>query len=216
MPDDIMQQDTEPVDNSQPKSTNLKDAKKYCSCGGRRPIPAFSNKYDVPYGAGYNWDGTCIYIDRRLPRSFKDSTGQTVDIHKYLVLHEIVEKNLIDMFGISYNEAHTIAMGAESTALLKDGINYDEYYGYIGKFISYDIDPRDIRSVPSDLDETPYIEDKLDEVVKKIRGLKDGTIKPNPSQAYKSNMNPSSDVQYSTVNEENVKTANDIDNHKAF
>jgi len=175
-------------------------------CNTPRTDISVNSKYDVPYGSGYNVEATCIYIDKRLPRSFVNSVGKTVDIHKYLVLHEVVEKMLIDHLGLDYNHAHTIAMGAESTALLRDGVNYDEYFAYIGKYVSFDIDPKDINSVPPDLDEIPYLDDGLTDVVKKIRDLKSGKIKPTKDTK-------STD---GNVEAPNTKTANDLDNNKAF
>jgi len=189
-----------------------------CKCGEKQPELRYSNEYDIPYGAGYNEAGTCIYIDSRLPRTFKNSIGKTVDIHKYLVIHELTEKSLIDKLGLDYQTAHSIAQGAETLAILKDGIDYDEYYGYIGKFISYDIQPQDIRKVPLDLDETPYISDKLDKVVAEIRKLKANGNKQDPlKKPIQSNLTPSTDKQYSGVNAPNALTANDaIDDTVAF
>ena len=55
-------------------------------------------RHDIPYLAGYSEDGKTIYIDRHMPRSFKFQ-GRTVDTDRFLILHEEVEKTLIDQWG---------------------------------------------------------------------------------------------------------------------
>lgn len=144
---------------------------RYCgNCGCEQPVKV-NREYDIPYTGGYNWDGTIIYIDKRLPDTFVDSQKQTVNVISYLVIHEVVEKALVDHLGFSFNHAHSIAMGAEMHACTMDRVNYDEYYTFLGKFIGEDIKPEDFNNVPSDLDITPYIEDGLTDVVNKIRKL---------------------------------------------
>lgn len=135
------------------------------------PDVIINNTYDVPYTAGYSMDGKTIYIDRKLPLNFVDSRGQTVPVYRYLIVHEVTEKALKDELGFSYNEAHSIAMGAEMHACTMDGINYDEYYTFIGKYVKIDIKPEDFNTIPPDLDIQPYIEDGLIDVVNKIKNL---------------------------------------------
>ena len=130
-----------------------------------------NNDYDVPYTAGYSNDGTTIYIDKRIPKDFTDSRGKVVNVYRYLIIHEVTEKALKDELLFNYNEAHSIAMGAEMHACTMDGVNYDEYYGFLGDYIKRDIKPEDFSNVPPDLDIQPYIEDGLTEVVKKIKEL---------------------------------------------
>jgi hypothetical protein len=52
-------------------------------------------KHDIPYLAGYSLDGKTIYIDRHMPRAFK-FRGRAVETDRFLILHEEVEKTLID------------------------------------------------------------------------------------------------------------------------
>ena len=127
--------------------------------------------YEVPYTAGYSVDGKTIYIDRRLPPMYKDSQGKLVEVYKYLIIHEVTEKSLKDELDFSYNTAHSIAMGAEMHACTMDGINYDEYYTFIGKYVKIDIQPKDFNDIPPDLDIQPYIEDGLTQVVEKIKKI---------------------------------------------
>lgn len=130
-----------------------------------------NSDYDVPYTAGYSKDGSTIYIDRKIPKTYVDSQGKTVNVYRYLIIHEVTEKSLKDELLFKYNEAHSIAMGAEMHACTMDGVNYDEYYGFLGKYVKQDIKPEDFSTVPPDLDIQPYVEDGLTDVVKKIKEL---------------------------------------------
>jgi hypothetical protein len=62
-----------------------------------RRVKHFDRKHDVPYLAGYSLDGKTIYIDRHMPKSLK-VRGRTVMTDRFLVLHEEVEKSLIDQW----------------------------------------------------------------------------------------------------------------------
>lgn len=145
-----------------------------CTNCGQHYIITVNRDYDVPYTGGYNYDGTVIYIDRKLPTSFVDTQKQEVNAISYLVIHEVVEKVLMDHLGFSYNQAHSIAMGAEMHACTMDRVNYDEYYSFLGDHVKEDIKPQDFNDVPPDLDITPYVEDGLTDVVEKIRQLQRG------------------------------------------
>ena len=144
--------------------------KKCTKCGHQAKV-TLNREYDIPYTGGYSEDGSTIYVDKRLPTGYIDSEGNHVQGISYLVIHEVVEKALMDALGFSYNHAHSIAMGAEMHACTMDRVNYDEYYEFLGKFIPSDLKEEDIKSVPKDLDITPYVEDKLTKVVAKIKQL---------------------------------------------
>src|SRR5690242_21912752 len=60
-----------------------------------RHVKKFDRKHDIPYLAGYSLDGKTIYIDRHMPKSFK-FRGRTIETDRFLLLHEAVEKTLID------------------------------------------------------------------------------------------------------------------------
>jgi len=112
------------------------------------------DKYDVPYVAGYSKDGKDIYIDRHLNVDFNGT-----DITKYLLVHERVEKALIDVFGLRYQEAHHIALAVEHDAVVGDGINWRDYSKFIDKYIKR-LDHENLKLSPPNLDLTPYEDEK--------------------------------------------------------
>ena len=63
--------------------------------------------------AGYSVDGRTVYIDRHLPRSFR-WLMKTVRVDQFLLMHEIVEKALLDELRLHYIHAHQIAVRASA------------------------------------------------------------------------------------------------------
>ena len=86
-----------------------------------RRVKKLDRSHDIPYLAGYSLDGKTIYIDRHMPQSFK-FRGRTIDTDRFLILHEEVEKTLIDQLGLHYLHAHQIATRAEEAAVRAAGI----------------------------------------------------------------------------------------------
>ena len=80
-----------------------------------RSVKALDRKHDIPYLAGYSQDGKTIYIDRHMPRTMRYQ-GRDIDTDRYLILHEEVEKTLIDQLNLHYLHAHQIATRAEQAA----------------------------------------------------------------------------------------------------
>jgi hypothetical protein len=72
-----------------------------------RRVKKFDRQHDIPYLAGYSQDGKTIYIDRHMPAEFK-FRGRAVETDRFLVLHEEVEKTLIDRLGLHYLHAHQL------------------------------------------------------------------------------------------------------------
>ena len=87
--------------------------------------------YEIPWLAGYSTDGHTIYIDKRLPRYLTLSNGRTIDVYKYLYVHESTEKGLEDEKDYKYQYAHEKATKVEREAVESDGINWDEYQSYM-------------------------------------------------------------------------------------
>ena len=115
---------------------------------------ALDRRHDIPYLAGYSLDGKTIYIDRHLPSSFVIG-GRTIQTDRYLVLHEAVEKTLLDQLGLHYQHAHQIALRAEEAAVRADGIAWRGYDRAMQKYIKRIGDER-LERVPKNLDRKPY------------------------------------------------------------
>ena len=110
--------------------------------------------YDVPYLAGYSQDGRTIYIDRHLPEIFSYQ-GKKIAVDRYLILHETVEKTLIDELDLHYLHAHQIATRAEEAAVRADRILWSAYDRFMQRYVKSIGDER-LTRVPDDLDFKPY------------------------------------------------------------
>ncbi len=119
-----------------------------------RRVGKFDRNHDIPYLAGYSLDGKTIFIDRHLPPSFRYQ-GREIDVDRYLVLHEEVEKTLIDQLGLHYLHAHQIALRAEQAAVRAAAVEWRAYDEFMQKFIKRMGDER-LSKVPRDLDLKPY------------------------------------------------------------
>jgi hypothetical protein len=70
-----------------------------------RQISKLDRNHDIPYLAGYSKNGKTIYIDRHMPKSFL-FRRRRIKTDRYLILHEAVEKTLMDHLGLRYLHAH--------------------------------------------------------------------------------------------------------------
>jgi hypothetical protein len=128
-----------------------------------RRVKKLDRRHDIPYLAGYSEDGRTIYIDRHMPRSFK-FRGRTVDTDRFLILHEEVEKTLIDQLGLHYLHAHQIATRAEQAAVRAAGIRWHDYDRFMQKYVKRIGDER-LTKVPDDLDTKPYRDEHDDDLL---------------------------------------------------
>lgn len=119
-----------------------------------RRVKKFDRSHDIPYLAGYSQDGKTIYIDRHLPKSFT-FRGRTIEVDRFLILHEEVEKTLIDQLGLHYLHAHQIATRAEEAAVHAQRITWQAYDRFMQKYVKAIGDER-LTKVPADLDLKPY------------------------------------------------------------
>lgn len=110
--------------------------------------------WDIPYLAGYCRKGRRIYIDRHLPESFLWK-GRRVAVDPFLILHEAVEKALLDELGLVYQHAHQIALRAEEAAVRAAGVSWRAYDRFMQDFIKEAGDER-LQRIPPDLDIKPY------------------------------------------------------------
>jgi hypothetical protein len=131
-----------------------------------RRVKKFDRKHDIPYLAGYSLDGKTIYIDRHMPESFK-FRGRTIDTDRYLILHEEVEKSLIDQLGLHYLHAHQIATRAEQAAVRAAGVTWRDYDRFMQKYVKRIGDER-LTKVPKDLDLKPYRDEHDDDLLRRM------------------------------------------------
>lgn len=119
-----------------------------------RRVKKLDREHDIPYLAGYSRDGKTIYIDRHLPRSFI-FRGRSIEVDRFLILHEEVEKTLIDQLDLHYLHAHQIATRAEEAAVRAQRVTWKAYDRFMQKYVKSVGDER-LRDVPLDLDLKPY------------------------------------------------------------
>jgi hypothetical protein len=113
-----------------------------------------SRDFDIPYLAGYSIDGHVIFIDRHMPEGF-EWAGRHISTDRFLIVHEAVEKSLIQLLGLHYLHAHQIALRAEQAAVRGEGIEWSAYDAFMQRYIKTIGDER-LSRVPSNLDITPY------------------------------------------------------------
>jgi hypothetical protein len=119
-----------------------------------RRVKKLDRDHDIPYLAGYSRDGKTIYIDRHMPKLMK-FRGREIDTDRFLILHEEVEKTLIDQLNLHYLHAHQIATRAEEAAVRAAGILWRDYDRFMQKYVKRIGDER-LKKVPADLDLKPY------------------------------------------------------------
>jgi hypothetical protein len=131
-----------------------------------RRVKSLDRKHDIPYLAGYSNDGKTIYIDRHMPRTMT-FRGREVGTDRFLILHEEVEKTLIDQLGLHYLHAHQIATRAEEAAVRAAGILWRDYDRFMQKYVKRIGDER-LRKVPPDLDLKPYRDEHDFDLLKRM------------------------------------------------
>jgi hypothetical protein len=83
------------------------------------------------------------------------SRGREIDTDRFLILHEEVEKTLIDQLRLHYLHAHQIAARAEEAAVRAAGVLWRDYDRFMQKHVKTIGDER-LTKVPADLDLKPY------------------------------------------------------------
>ena len=135
--------------------------------------------YDIPYLAGYSKDGKHIYFDRHL--KLITTPPDSFDVTNYLIIHERVEKALIDVFDYTYETAHAVALRCEYDAVVGDGHDWKKYSDYLKPFIK-SAEHEKLEKVPGDLDLTPYEDDNDLDILNR---LKKTTVKTNLRSIFK-------------------------------
>jgi hypothetical protein len=86
---------------------------------------------------------------------------------RFLILHEEVEKTLIDRLGLHYLHAHQIATRAEEAAVRATGIKWRDYDRFMQKHVKTIGDER-LTKVPRDLDLKPYRDEHDDDLLRRM------------------------------------------------
>ena len=142
-----------------------------------RRVKKLDRAHDIPYLAGYSRDGKTIYIDRHMPRTMK-YRGREIDTDRFLILHEEVEKTLIDQLNLHYLHAHQIATRAEEAAVRAAGVLWRDYDRFMQKYVKKIGDER-LTKVPPDLDLKPYRDEHDFELLKRMLDCLDkGKVPP--------------------------------------
>jgi hypothetical protein len=81
--------------------------------------------------------------------------NKDVRIEPFLVVHEIVEKALLDELRLHYLHAHQIASRIERDSVRTSGIRWIDYQRFMKRHEKA-IDEEALKKVPADLDLTPY------------------------------------------------------------
>jgi hypothetical protein len=131
-----------------------------------RRAKKINRSYDIPYLAGYSNDGKTIYIDRHMPKTMTYD-GREINTDRYLILHEEVEKTLIDQLNLHYLHAHQIASRAEQAAVRAAGIRWRDYDRFMQDNVKHIGDER-LTKVPADLDLKPYRDEHDYELVERM------------------------------------------------
>lgn len=125
-----------------------------------------SHGYDIPYLGSYSSDGNRLYFDRHLPDEltiYLDGKKVIFDPIPTLILHESLEKALIDVLHYDYAPAHKAATAYERRGVLErlgPGM-WDPYQRVLEKYIKADEHEKLVK-VPKDLDLTPYVSKPVD------------------------------------------------------
>jgi hypothetical protein len=131
-----------------------------------RQIGKLDRRHDIPYLAGYSRSGKTIYIDRHMPKSFRFQ-GRRINTDRFLILHEAVEKALIDNLALRYLHAHQIATRAEQAAVRAAGVTWEAYDAFMRKFVKR-IGDEALSKVPRDLDLKPYEDEHDDALLRRM------------------------------------------------
>jgi hypothetical protein len=141
-----------------------------------RRVKDLDREHDIPYLAGYSRDGKTIYIDRHMPATMKYK-GREIDTDRFLILHEEVEKTLIDQLDLHYLHAHQIATRAEEAAVRAAGILWRDYDRFMQKYVKKIGDER-LKKVPADLDLKPYRDEHDFDLLKRMQEAVDAGKTP--------------------------------------
>ncbi len=122
--------------------------------------------HDIPYLAGYSIDGQTIYIDRGIPLVAMID-GKKCFIFRALIIHEAVEKAVMDRYNMIYMLAHQIALRVEENLITAMGIDWVAYEDFLAPYIKR-AEKEKLTNIPADLDLKPYVDEAEITIIKEI------------------------------------------------
>lgn len=137
-----------------------------------RRVRNLDRDHDIPYLAGYSQDGKTIYIDRHMPRTMK-SRGREIGSDRFLILHEEVEKTLIDQLGLHYCMHIRLRPARRKLPSVLPASS-----GAMQKHVKTIGDER-LTKVPADLDLKPYRDEHDYDLIKRIHEAIEAGKTPN-------------------------------------
>ena len=124
--------------------------------------------YDVPYVAGYSKDGKTLYIDSKCPK-IVNIGGKKLDLRRYILFHEAIEKAVMEADGANYIHSHQIALRSERDAVECDGFEWAPYNAECMKIIKSIGSRQEYPQCPKKLDLQPYKDENDLATLKKMK-----------------------------------------------
>ena len=119
----------------------------------KRPVQV-NWDYDIPYLAGYSKDGRTVYFDRHFQPILK-WRGKKFDTSDFIVVHEVGDKALEDLFRLRYQAANHVITHLERDVVTSSGLSWKVYDKFLNPQIK-GIMHEKLKKVPKDLDLKPY------------------------------------------------------------
>jgi hypothetical protein len=93
-----------------------------------------------------------------------------VRVDPFLILHEAVEKALVDKLHLHYQHAHQIALRAERASVAAAGLSWRPYNRFMLRFIKHAAHEQ-LTCVPPNLHLKPYIDEKDAQLIRKMQRI---------------------------------------------
>jgi hypothetical protein len=139
-----------------------------------------SRLHDIPFVSACNEDGTVVFIDRHF-----NPILNTRDITRYIKIHELVERAVLDLFDVDYNVAHYVALHYEKIAVESAGIDWVQYCTHNR---TYAKQLKEVAVLPADIYLVPYIGDPKEVKLMRARMVK--VVETKISLQYHTELNP--------------------------
>ena len=130
-----------------------------------------NRRFDIPYLAGYSRDGRTVYLDRHLPKFLRVGGRRDLQICTYVILHETIEKALVDQLKLVYQDAHQIAQRVEQAVIRAAKVSWRNYNAFIQKQVDRVLANPSPR-LPPDLDLEPYRDEQDWDELRRMQGAK--------------------------------------------